>query len=256
MIRDTRSPVLFASWKATGSRPTCSCTLIRMSAISFCAAFDMSCTSANELSAWTTVAATTAPTSGTSSSVREWPMTSSIRNLVEPGSTSPATRLTAISRNARASSRRRGRTSAHTSGRSARRRSGLRPRADCFDSRVATLAAPLTAAFYRGPAGTPREEEASPRLDSGGANSCATRRPRSPSPFGLAGRTELLDDSPQVVDASTADACDDRAVQPVQETFPAAASDEQGDEVAGRSVVQNPHHAGENTQAAYRGRGT
>jgi len=38
-------------------------------------------------------------------------------------------------------------------------------------------------------------------------------------------------------------ASDGRAVEPVQETRPAAASDEKGDEVAGRSMVQNPHHA-------------
>jgi hypothetical protein len=36
---------------------------------------------------------------------------------------------------------------------------------------------------------------------------------------------------------------DDRAVQPVQETLSAAASDEKGDEVASRAVVQNLHHA-------------
>jgi hypothetical protein len=62
-------------------------------------------------------------------------------------------------------------------------------------------------------------------------------------PLGLSGRAELVEDSPQVVHVSAVQARDDRAVQPVQETRPAAASDEKGDEVAGRSVVQNLHHA-------------
>jgi len=62
-------------------------------------------------------------------------------------------------------------------------------------------------------------------------------------PPGLSGRTQLVEDSPQVVHVSAAQTRDDRAVQPVQETRPAAASDEKGDEVAGRSVVQNLHHA-------------
>ncbi len=150
MIRDTRSPVLFASWNAIGSRPTCSCTRIRMSAISCCAAFETSCTSAKEPRPCTTVAATTAPTRGSSRSIWRRPMTSSIRYLVEAGRTSPATRLTAMSRKARASSPRRGFMRAHTSGSSARSRSGLRARDDCRDSLVTTRVAPLTAAFYRG----------------------------------------------------------------------------------------------------------
>jgi hypothetical protein len=62
-------------------------------------------------------------------------------------------------------------------------------------------------------------------------------------PLGLSGRTQLVEDSPQVVHASAVQARDDRAVQPVQETRPAAASDEKGDEVASRSVVQDLHHA-------------
>ena len=64
MIRDTRSPVLFASWNAIGRRPTCSWTRIRMSAISCCAAFETSCTSAKEPRPCTTVAATTAADQG------------------------------------------------------------------------------------------------------------------------------------------------------------------------------------------------
>ncbi len=150
MIRETRSPVLFASWKASGRRPTCSCTLIRISAMSFCAALETSCTRAKALRPCTTVAATTAPTSGSSRSTRRPPMTSSMRYLVEAGRTRPATRLTAMSTRARASRPRRGFMRAQTSGSKARRRSGLRPRADCLDSRVTTRAAPLTAAFYRG----------------------------------------------------------------------------------------------------------
>jgi len=62
-------------------------------------------------------------------------------------------------------------------------------------------------------------------------------------PLGLAGLTELVEDSPQVVHVTTMQARDDRAVQPVQETLPATASDEKGDEVARRAVVQNLHHA-------------
>jgi hypothetical protein len=61
-------------------------------------------------------------------------------------------------------------------------------------------------------------------------------------PLGLSGRTQLVEDSPQGVHVSAVQARDDRAVQPVQETRPAAASDEKGDEVASRSVVQNLHH--------------
>ena len=68
MIRETRSPVLFASWYATGRRPTCCCTRTRMSAMSCCAAFETSWARAKELSPCTTVAATTAPTRGSSSS--------------------------------------------------------------------------------------------------------------------------------------------------------------------------------------------
>ncbi len=77
---------------------------------------------------------------------------------MEAGRTSPATRLAAISRKARPSSPRRGFTSAQTSGSRARSRSGLLPRADCFESRVATRATPLTAAFYRGGRGPPRTD--------------------------------------------------------------------------------------------------
>jgi len=62
-------------------------------------------------------------------------------------------------------------------------------------------------------------------------------------PLGLSGRPQLVEDSPQVVHVPALQARDDRAVQPVQETRPTAASDEKGDEVASRSVVQNLHHA-------------
>ena len=102
-------------------------------------------------------------------------MTSSIRYLVEAGRTSPATRLTAMSRKARASSPRRGFMRAQTSGSSARSRSGFRPRADCLDSLVTTRVAPLTAAFYRGAgrAAEPRAQGRRParRVGSGGASS-------------------------------------------------------------------------------------
>ena len=269
MTRDTRSPVLFASWNAIGSRPTCSWTLIRMSAMSFCAAFETSWTRANELSPCTTVAPTTAPTSGRRSATLRPPITSSTRYLVEAGSTRPETRLTAMSRKATARSPRRGLTSAQTSGSRAFRRSGFRPRADCFDSRVTTRAAPLmppsisalrARADMRGtssPLWIPRDTASRTSLgmtgpgrpalhagrDSGGASSRATRRLRSPSPFGLAGLAELLDDPPQVVDPAAPQAGDDRAIQPVQELLPAPAADKKGDEVAGRSMVQDLHHA-------------
>jgi len=157
MIRDTRSPVLLASWNATGSRPTCSWTRTRMSAMSRWAAFETSCTRAKEPSPWTAVAPTTAPTRGSSSSTWRRPITSSMRYLVEAGRTRPATRLTAMSRRARARRPRRGFMRAQMSGSRARRRSGFRPRADCFDSRVTTRAAPLTAAFYRGPSRKPAQ---------------------------------------------------------------------------------------------------
>ena len=300
MTRDTRSPDLFASWNAIGRRPTCSCTRMRMSAISCCAALETSCTSAKEPRPWTTVAATTAPTRGSSSSTWRRPMTSSIRYLVEAGRTRPATRLTAMSTKATARRPRRGFMRAQTSGKSARRRSGFRPRADCLDSLVATRAAPLTFAFYLGggeragaggggagdggqgtgktgaglrrglPGGltekrkatekraTERRYETGPRTRGplvmgersdrpalargSGVSSRSSSRPtrglRRPAPLGLAGRPELLDDPPQVVGPPALQAVDDRAIQAVQELVAASTLDEQGDEVAGRSMVQ------------------
>ena len=112
-----------------------------------------------------------------------------------------------------------------------------------LESLFAARVAPFTAAFYRGP----------PRGPSGSferGRSRLRRRvfsrdvpPSAPLPLGLSGRTQLVEDSPQVVHVPALQARDDRAVQPVQETRPAAASDEKGDEVASRSVVQNLHHA-------------
>src|SRR5262245_54611742 len=101
----------------------CTCTRRRISAISRCASFDRSCVRANELTACRMVAATTAPSSGPSRSVRCLPITSSIRYFVDAGSTRPATRLTAISTRPSAIIFRRGPTSAFRSGYRSRRRS-------------------------------------------------------------------------------------------------------------------------------------
>jgi len=65
-----------------------------------------------------------------------------------------------------------------------------------------------------------------------------TRRPGCPAPLDLTGRSELLDDPPQVIDPAALEAGDDRAIQAVQELLPASALDEEGDEVARRSVLQ------------------
>ena len=68
-----------------------------MSVMARCAATPSTCDSANEVTAWTSVAAPAASASGISSSARPFPMTSSMRYLEEAGSTRPASRLTSIS---------------------------------------------------------------------------------------------------------------------------------------------------------------
>src|SRR5262245_53156595 len=94
-----------------------------MSAIRRCAAFERSWVRANDVTPWTSVAASTAPTRGRSSSARRFPTTSSIRNFVEPGRTSPATRFTAMRPSPASRSARRGRTRAQRSGTRANSRS-------------------------------------------------------------------------------------------------------------------------------------
>ena len=98
----------------------CACTLWRISAISRCASFDSSCVSANDVAPCTSVAATTMPTSGKSFSTSRLPMTSSISHLVDAGSTSPVTRLTAMSTKPSASMARRGSMSLRIMGHTAR----------------------------------------------------------------------------------------------------------------------------------------
>ena len=245
MTRETRSPVLFWSSKATGRRPTCSCTRTRISAMSFCAAFDTSWTSANELRPCSAVAPTTAPTRGRSRSSWRRPMTSSIRYLVEAGRTSPATRLIAMSTKASASSRRRGFMRAQTSGQKGPEAlrlaaPGRLPRQPGHDP---------GGSLHRGILPRPGP---GPGRRSGRSNSRATRRLRRPSPLGLAGLAELLDDPPQVVGPAAVQAGDDRAIEPVQELLPAAAADQKGDEVAGRLDGAVASSRPRDTQAAYR----
>src|SRR6202007_128279 len=88
--------------------------------MSRCAAFDSSCVRANEVIPWITVASNTISTSLYSPSGWCLLMTSSIRNLVEAGSTNPETRLTTISARPAINNPRRGRISSQTSGSTAR----------------------------------------------------------------------------------------------------------------------------------------
>ena len=69
---------------------------MRISVISCWAAFERSCTSAYELSPCTRVAASTPRPGEPADRPGRAPITSSMRYLVEPGRTSPATRLTAM----------------------------------------------------------------------------------------------------------------------------------------------------------------
>ncbi len=93
MMREISSPVLCSSKKRTGSRPTCCCTRSRKSLIARCAATPRRIASENEVTDWTIVAPPTAAAIHGSSSLRPWPMTSSMRNLVLAGSTMPVRRL-------------------------------------------------------------------------------------------------------------------------------------------------------------------
>ena len=67
--------------------------------IARCAATEITCESANELEACSTVAMPAAQAIGVSSSSRPLVSTSSMIHLVLPGSTSPAKRLTSMSAN-------------------------------------------------------------------------------------------------------------------------------------------------------------
>src|ERR1700716_3735315 len=96
------------------------CTCWRNSVIRRCAAFDNDCVSEKEVAPCTNVAANTTRTSGCSLSMRCLLMTVSIRNRLEYGSTKAATRLITMSPKPSASSPRRGRISAQTSGKTAR----------------------------------------------------------------------------------------------------------------------------------------
>src|ERR1700686_39781 len=94
----------------------CACTCRRNSAIIFCADFDSSCVSVNDVSPCTRVAASTPSTIGVSSCVWRFPITLSMKYFVEAGRTNPQTRFTAISTKPTASRPLRGRISAQTSG--------------------------------------------------------------------------------------------------------------------------------------------
>src|SRR5579864_2754999 len=95
----------------------CACTCRRKSAIIFCADFESNWVSVNDVRPCTIVAASTLRTMGVSSCVWRFPITLSMKYFVEAGSTSPQTRLTAISKKPSASRPRRGRISAQMSGR-------------------------------------------------------------------------------------------------------------------------------------------
>src|SRR5712671_5557194 len=94
----------------------CACTCRRNSAIIFCADFDSSCVSVNEVRPCTMVAASTPSTIGVSNCVWRFPITLSMKYFVEAGNTKPQMRFTAISTKPTASKPRRGRISAQTSG--------------------------------------------------------------------------------------------------------------------------------------------
>ena len=117
MMRETSVPTLVESKYLRGSRPTCSCTWLRSSAISRCAALERVWVRAKEVTPCTRVATSTAPTSGISRCARCLPITSSTRNFVDAGSTSAVSRLITMRTKPRASRARRGRIRSHTSGR-------------------------------------------------------------------------------------------------------------------------------------------
>ena len=110
-----------------GRRPTCSCTRRRNTAMSRCPSLESNWVSVKDVTPCTMVAPSTANTSGLSRSARCLPMTPSMRNLVDAGSTSPHTRLTTISTKPSASRPRRGRIRSFSSGRTLFRWSEVLP---------------------------------------------------------------------------------------------------------------------------------
>ena len=94
MTRESSAPTLFWSKKETESRPMCRWTARRISVIERCAALPRTWDRAKDVTAWMRVAAPEMSTSRPSSCRWPLPMTSSRRNLVVPGRTSPATRFT------------------------------------------------------------------------------------------------------------------------------------------------------------------
>src|SRR5216683_6676 len=100
-----------------GSRPICACTWRRRSVIIFCADLESSCVRLKEVRPCTIVAPRTARTIGVNSCTCLCSTTLSTKYFMEPGSTKPETRLTAISTRPSANSPRLGFISAQTSGR-------------------------------------------------------------------------------------------------------------------------------------------
>ena len=103
---------------------------------------ERSCVSENDVTPWMIVAAITAPSRGRSKSVRRLPITSSIRNFVDAGRTSPDTRLIAMRTKPKARIPLRGATSALMSGRSARSRSDFGSLGRSSRTRPTDLSAP------------------------------------------------------------------------------------------------------------------
>src|SRR5262245_38402625 len=93
----------------------CRFTSLRMSVMARCAATPRSCESANDVEAWRRVARPAAAASGTRSSPRLFPMTSSMRYFEEAGRTSPASRPIAIMTKPRARRYRRAQTTSRAS---------------------------------------------------------------------------------------------------------------------------------------------
>ena len=103
MTRERRMPVFVWSKKATCKRPTWRWTERRISVIERWAALPSTWDSAKPVIAWTMVAAPGTRTIVSRRSRRPFPMTSSRRIFVVPGSTRPQSRLTRRRPNPRAS---------------------------------------------------------------------------------------------------------------------------------------------------------
>jgi hypothetical protein len=96
---------------------------------------------------------------------------------------------------------------------------------------VATRAAGLTEAFYRGDGGA---APASARPSSG---------PGNPPTLGVTLGPQVLDEAPQLVETPTSEAGHPRAVQPVQKLPATSAAHQKGDKVSRLPMVQDLHHA-------------